>query len=911
LIEVLIDGVRCEFEPGLTILASLGRRAIAVPALCHDDRLAPSGGCRMCSVNVRGHAQPVTACNTRLEAGMVIETHGAALEHERRVLLTLQAARYPAEALREAPDKPFHRALREYGVESACGGTRDPSKVDDSHPYIHVDMSQCIDCYRCVRICDEVQGQSAWKIVRRGIATEVRPAGGGTLLESPCVGCGACVDTCPTGALEDKQRLDLGTPERFTRTTCPYCGVGCELDVGTKGGAIVQILPVAASPVSKGHLCVKGRYAFEFVSAAERVTAPMIREDGAWRRVSWERAIEFAAAGLGGAIKRHGSQSVGVLGSARATNEENYLTQKFARVVLGTHNVDCCARVCHAPSAVALETMLGAGAATGSYDDIELAGTLLVVGANPLESHPVLGARLRRRALSGGALIVIDPRVTELAAIADLHLAPRPGTNIPLLNALANVIVTEGPVDAAFLDARVADWVEYRDFIAEWTPERAAAICGVTPERIRAAARTIANGKPVYCCHGLGVTEHVQGSEGVMTLVNLALLTGNLGRPGAGINPLRGQNNVQGAAHMGCEPSHLAGSIALEAGRALTERVWGVRLPRHHGLGLLEMIDAAGRGEFHALWDIGYDILLTNPDANVTRASLAKIDFVIVQDLFMTETAREFGTVFLPAASSFEKDGTFMNAERRVSRVRRAILPVGESRADWEILCLMARAMGHGRHFAFDSPEAVWEEIRSVWPKGSGIRYPRLEHGGIQWPCPAVNHPGTTTLHRDTFALGPRAALRVIDYAPSREAPSGEFPFLLVTGRTLYQFNAGTMTGHTKNALLRPADVLDLSLLDAERLGIAAGDRVRIRSRHGEADLPARLSAAMKPGEVFATFHSAETFLNRVTGPGRDAYSRTPEYKVTAVALERVPVGRLAEGSRAKMPADVGPRGQS
>jgi len=888
-IRVRINGVAGEFEEGLTILEALGRRGIEVPALCHDPRLTPSGGCRLCAVSIAGRARHATACNTALEDGMEIESHTPELARERRWLLALQARRYPAVAVHEAPDKLFHRLLRAYGQADACRGTRDPAQVDDSHPYLHVDMSQCIDCYRCVRICEEVQGEGAWRVAWRGIASEVRPAGGGTLLESPCVGCGACADTCPTGAIEDKTRRERGAPEWVTRTTCPYCGVGCELNVGTKNGAIVQIRPVLESPVSNGHLCVKGRYAFDFVSAPDRMTTPMIRERGEWRRASWEEAIAFAAEGLRRAIESHGSRAVGVLGSARATNEENYLTQKLARVVLGTHNVDCCARVCHAPSAAALESMLGAGAATGSYDDIERANALFVAGANPLESHPVVGARLRRRALAGAWLVVIDPRETALAEIADVHLAPRPGTNLPLLNAMAQVIVAERLYDAAFLEARVADWVEFRDSIAEWTPERAAAICGVEPARIRAAARILARERPAYFAHGLGITEQLQGTQGVMAIVNLALLTGNLGIPGAGVNPLRGQNNVQGAAHMGCEPLHLPGSIPLGAGRERIEALWGVPLPAEPGLGLLEMMEAAEQGKLRALWVIGYDILLTNPDANATRRALARLDHVIVQDLFMTETAREFGTVFLPACSSFEKDGTFMNAERRVTRVRRALPPAGESRPDGEILCAVARAMGHGARFAFDSPAAVWDEIRQAWPLGRGITYARLESGGIQWPCPDDAHPGTETLHRGQFALGPRAALRTIGYTPSREAVSPEFPYLLVTGRRLYQFNAGTMTGRTPNRTLQPEDVLDISPPDAERLGIETGDRVRVTSRHGTAELPARITATVRPGEAFTTFHGAAAFINRVTGPGRDAFTRAPEYKVTAVDLARVP----------------------
>jgi formate dehydrogenase major subunit len=575
-----------------------------------------------------------------------------------------------------------------------------------------------------------------------------------------------------------------------------------------------------------------------------------------------------------------------VLGSARATNEENYLTQKFARLVLGTNNVDCCARVCHGPTATAMKLSLGTGAATNSYDDIERAQTLLVCGTNSTENHPIIGARLKQAALKGARLIVIDPRRIELCDYAAVHLPLRPGTNVPLFNALAYVILDEALYDLAYLKERVTDWEAFRQFIQTYTPEYAADICGVEPELIRRAARLYATNGPAYCVHGLGMTEHTQGTDGVVALVNLALLTGNLGKPGTGVNPLRGQNNVQGSAHMGCEPSHLTGYVGIEAGRALFEQVWQAPVPTTAGLNLMQLLDATAVGRVKALWAIGYDVLLTNPNAHKTRQALAALDLVIIQDLFLNETAREFGTVFFPAVSSFEKDGTFMNAERRIQRVRQAIPPRGQAKADWEIICLLARELGHGAQFAFASAEAIWEEIRAVWPAGRGISYARLEHGGLQWPCPDELHPGTTILHTNGFPLGQRTTLRQISFTPTPERLSDEFPFLLITGRTLHQFNAGTMTRRTKNSLLHATDYLDIAPADAARLQLRAGRLVRLRSQYGAAVLPVRISATVKPGELFTTFHCAEVFLNEVTGPRRDSQSGTPEYKVTAVQVE-------------------------
>jgi formate dehydrogenase major subunit len=815
---------------------------------------------------------------------MLIETRTPDLEEHRRSMLKLLAWRYPAGAVHRFPDKAFHRALREYGLEGEFHGVADARLEDRSHPYIAVDMSRCIDCYRCVRICDEVQGQRVWHVRNRGLDTRILPDGP-SLRESTCVSCGACVDTCPTGALEDAGAIAIESASTWTRTTCPYCGTGCEMKVGTHDGCVVSVRPALDTPVSKGHLCAKGRYAFEFVHAADRMTEPMVRENGRWHRTSWAAARAFVASRLRDLIDRHGSDSIGVLGSARATNEDNYLAQKLARVVIGTNNVDCCARVCHAPSAAALKAMLGAGLATNSFDDIEVARAILVCGANPTENHPIVGARIREAARHGAHLIVIDPRRIELTGDATCHLAPEPGTNVALLNAMAHTILSEGLEDQAFLRARVDGIETFRQFIEAWPPSRAAHTCQVDADAIRYAARVYATNVPAMTVHGLGLTEHVQGTDGVMALINLALLTGNLGKAGGGVNPLRGQNNVQGAAHMGCDPATLPGSTLLDQGRAFEQR-WGAPLPNTRGLNLIEMMDAAIAGRLKGLWAIGYDVFLTNPNASETARALKSLELVIVQDLFLNETAREFGSVFLPACSSFEKEGTFMNAERRIQRVRAAIRPVGGSKPDWQILAETARAMG-ARGFAYPSPEQIWDEVRALCPGARGMTYTRLDAAGLQWPCPAEDHPGTPILHVDRGAGGTKPTLRCVDYHATPERPSTRYPFLLITGRSLYQFNSGTMTGRTRNNELRPSDVLELSPTDALAMGVHGGDRVRVVSEYGTALLPARVSAAVVPGQVFATFQTKEIFLNSATGPNRDGVVGTPEYKVTAIRVER------------------------
>jgi formate dehydrogenase major subunit len=872
----------------LTILQALNSQGIEVPTLCHDDRLLPTGACRLCSVAVEGWDRLVPACNTLLRDGMKIETHPPAVEDARRTLLRLLAAGYPVDA--PDADMPFHRWLRHYGV--VPGGTGAQLHfTDTTHPYLRVDMSRCITCFRCVRICDELQGQFVWHAWNRGDATRILPNNGGSLLESDCVSCGACSDTCPTGAISDRPVPDHGMLEKWTRTTCPYCGTGCEMLVGTRGDRIVEIKPAMDAPVNKGHLCAKGRYAFGFNQSPDRVREPVIREGSAWRTVTWEHAFDFVAERLSDIIHKHGPQSVGMLGSARGTNEENYVAQKFARVVLGTNNIDCCARVCHAPTAVAMKRMLGTGAATNSFDDIEHAAAFLICGCNPTEAHPVVGARIKQAVLAGAKLIVIDPRATELTRYADVHLALRPGTNVPLLNALAHVILEESLADQNALKERISGYDKFETFIRDWTPERAAKICGVAADDIRKAARTYATSTMAMAFHGLGMTEHVQGTDGVMALVNLALLTGNFGKPGSGVNPLRGQNNVQGSAHMGCEPGHLTGFVPIEQGRDVFTAAWNTPLPATPGLNLMEMIDAAGRDELKALWAIGYDVSFTNPDTIRTQAALGTIDLVIVQDLFFNDLAREFAHVILPAASPFEKDGTFMNSERRVQRVRRAVPAPGHALADWEIVCGVARAMGRGDTFPYKSAGEIWEEIRRVWKAGAGITYQRLDHGGLQWPCPDEAHPGTTILHVDSFPGMKAAPLQCIGFHGSKEAPTPDYPFLLTTGRSLYQFNAGTMTMRTPNRELRATDTLDISPADAARLALGDGELVRATSRHGTTELPLHIDARVKGGELFATFHTSGNGVNHLTGQGRDHQAMTPEYKVVAVRLDKMEGG--------------------
>jgi formate dehydrogenase major subunit len=886
--RLMVDGQPQQARAGDTILGLLQGLGLAPPALCSDPRIHPGAHCRLCCVELQGQAQPVTSCNTHVAEGMQILTRSPSLDRYRRQMLQWMAAKCSRVDLQRHPDKALHRELLRHGVLPEAAEPPPRGAVDESHPLIRFDPSRCISCYRCVGICAELQGQSVWHALGRGEDLHMVPDSGGSLAASSCVGCGACVDTCPTAALLDRTSLDLPPAERWTRSVCAYCGVGCEIEVGTAADAIVAIRPALDAPVNKGHLCAKGRYGHGYVRSPERVRQPLLKQaDGAWRAAAWPQALQAVAQRLRDIIDTHGPDAVGVLGSARATNEENYLVQKFARLVVGSNNVDCCARVCHTPSAAAMKLMLGTGAATNSFDDIELAQSFLIVGANPTESHPVIGARIRQRLLRGAAqAIVIDPRRTELARHARLHLALRPGSNVPLLNAMAHVIVEEGLFDAAFVAARVEGFESLRRFLRDWTPQRAAALCGVPAESITAAARLYAGGGPAMCLHGLGVTEHGQGTEGVMCLINLALLTGNIGRRGAGINPLRGQNNVQGAAVMGCDPGILTGSQPLESARARFEAVWRAPLPTSRGMNLLQMMDAAEAGRLKALYVVGFDIDLSLARQAATRRALARLELLVVQDLFLNETARH-AHVFLPALSSFEKDGSFMNAERRVQRVRPSLPPLGEARTDAQILCELAATMGRGEHFRHADAESVWNEVRSVWPDAAGLSYARLEEGGLQWPCRDEADPGQGLLHAQTFAGATKAKLREVDYRPSAECADADFPFLLTTGRQLYQFNAATMSARGPLRALRPTDTLDMHPADAARLGLMDGEPVLLRSRHGEAVLPLRLSDQLQPGQLFASFHDPAVALNRLTSPQRDRMVQTPEYKLTAVCVTR------------------------
>jgi formate dehydrogenase major subunit len=872
-----------------SVLEACLAAGVYVPHFCWDERLSPGGHCRSCIVEADGRC--VAACTTPTRGGMEVRTDTARLVAYRRDLGELMVAE-------SAPAGEVAERLADWGVDgtrypSLAARERDaggegsgdaPGRRDASHPYLRIDLDACILCRRCVRACEEIQGQFVYAVAGRGASSRITWSGG-EFARSGCVSCGACVTACPTGAISDVDRLSHEPVTHTARTTCAYCGVGCQLDVRVAHDRVVRIDGVAESPVNHGHLCVKGRYAHAFARHPDRLTTPLVRRGDRLEPASWGEAIATVAREL---ESRRGH--VAGLSSSRCTNEENYLFQKWMRTGLGTNDVDCCARVCHAPSAAGMRQSLGTGAATNSLADIERADLLMVVGSNMTEAHPVTGARVRQAALRGAGLVVVDPRRTELAAMADIHLQLRPGTNVPLFNSLAAVLVEEGLVNLDFVAARTEGWDGYQTFILAQTPERWEPVTGVPAASVREAARLYGRASAPMMMHGLGVTEHFQGSEGVMLLCNLALLVGAVGREGVGVNPLRGQNNVQGAADMGCQPDLLTGyaPVADVATRARFEEIWGRPVPDREGRILPRMYDAALAGEITAMVLLGEDVIQTDPDQGRTRRALESLEFLLVQEIFLSETAR-LADVVLPGASFLEKEGTFTNGERRVQRVRRAIDPPGEARPDWRILLDLMAATGCPQ--SFRDPADILEEVGRVAPSFAGIRLDRLEEGGIQWPSTARDHPGTATLHATSFPRpGGRGRFTRIEYLPSPSlggADAAEDVLTLTTGRVLEHYNSGSMTRRTRNLELCDRDDLEIHPRDAHRRGIADGDPVTVASANGEAHAFARVTDRVAPGVVFLSFHFPETRANAVTSEVLDRLSGCPEYKVAAVRVRR------------------------
>ncbi|MDZ5456141.1 formate dehydrogenase subunit alpha [Azohydromonas lata] len=898
-----IDGQAVTVPAGTSLMRAAIEAGVSVPKLCATDSLEPFGSCRLCLVEIEGRRGFPASCTTPAEAGMKVRTQSDKLQKLRHDVMELYISDHPLDCLTcaangdcELQDMAGTVGLRNvrYGME---GKNHLGAAKDESNPYFTYDASKCIVCNRCVRACEETQGTFALTISGRGFDSRVSPGQDQAFMDSECVSCGACVQACPTGTLQDKSVVALGMPTKSVVTTCAYCGVGCGFKTEVKGEQVVRMTPWKDGQANDGHSCVKGRFAWGYATHKDRITKPMVREriTDPWREVSWDEAIAHAASEFKRIQARHGHDAVGGITSSRCTNEEAYLVQKLIRAAFGNNNVDTCARVCHSPTGYGLGQTFGTSAGTQTFKSVEQSDVIMVIGANPTDAHPVFASRMKKRLREGAKLIVVDPRRTDLVAsphvAADFHLQLRPGTNVALVTALAHVIVTEGLLDELFIAERCEDrsFRQWREFVAraDNSPEATEAVTGVPAREVRGAARLYATGGNAAIYYGLGVTEHAQGSTMVMGIANLAMATGNVGREGVGVNPLRGQNNVQGSCDMGSFPHELPGyrHVSDSTVRAEFEAAWGVALSAEPGLRIPNMFDAALEGSFKGLYVQGEDIVQSDPNTQHVTEALSRLECLVVQDIFLNETAK-YAHVFLPGSSFLEKDGTFTNAERRISRVRKVMKPLG-GLADWEVTVKLAEALGYPMPYAH--PSQVMDEIARLTPSFRGVSYAKLDKlGSVQWPCNEdTAEAGTPTMHVDGFVRG-KGRFVITQYVATAEKVTRRFPLVLTTGRILSQYNVGAQTRRTDNNRWHDEDRLEIHPHDAEERGLREGDWVGITSRAGETVLRAVLSERMQPGVVYTTFHFPESGANVITTDSSDWATNCPEYKVTAVQVSKV-----------------------
>ena len=898
-VQVEIDGLPTTVKAGTSILRAARESGVDIPKLCATDSLKPFGSCRMCLVEVEGRKGYPASCTTPIEAGMKIRTQTEALAQLRRNVMELYISDHPLDCLTcaangdcELQDMAGAVGLREvrYGFE---GENHLDAEVDSSNPYFQFDASKCIVCSRCVRACDEVQGTFALTIQGRGFDSKVSAGISEHFLDSECVSCGACVQACPTATLMEKSIVDHGQPERSVKTTCAYCGVGCSFVAEMRGDQVVRMTPDKDGQANHGHSCVKGRFAWGYSTHRDRVLDPLIRDsiDEPWRKVSWDEAIQYTAKRFKEIQAEHGRKSIGGITSSRCTNEEVFVVQKLVRAAMGNNNVDTCARVCHSPTGYGLNKTLGTSAGTQPFDSVMDADVIVVIGANPTAAHPVFASQMKQRLRQGAKLIVVDPRKIDLVKSArieaDYHLPLLPGTNVPVINALAHVIVSEGLVD----DAYVAERCDTESFDAWKTmilkpansPEEVEKISGVPADDIREAARLYARAERGAIYYGLGVTEHSQGSTMVMGMANLAMATGNIGFSGCGVNPLRGQNNVQGSCDMGSFPHELPGyrPVQDDEVRGSFEKHWGVEIDPEPGFRIPNMFDEACAGRYKGMYIQGEDVAQSDPDTHHVEAALRNMECVVVQDLFLNETAK-FAHVFLPGSSFLEKDGTFINAERRINRVRPVMKP-SQGKDEWLITQELAQALGYPMNYSTSAE--IMDEIAELTPSFTNVSFKFLDEvGSVQWPCNAKAPMGTPIMHIDNFVRGKGLFIET-DYVPTEERTNRKFPLLLTTGRILSQYNVGAQTRRTDNMVWYDADLLEVHPSDAEMRGIKEGDLVALSSRKGQISLVATITERVQPGVVYTTFHNPETGANVVTTEHSDWATSCPEYKVTAVQI--------------------------
>ena len=906
IVDLTIDGYSVSVPQGTSLMRAAMDAGIQVPKLCATDSLEPFGSCRLCLVEIEGRKGTPSSCTTPAEAGMVVHTQTHKLQELRKGVMELYISDHPLDCLTcsangncELQTQAGVVGLRNvrYGVGAEAGAHHCDLEKDESNPYFTYDPSKCIVCNRCVRACEETQGTFALTISGRGFESRVSAGQDQSFMESDCVSCGACVEACPTATLQEKSVIELGQPEHSLITTCAYCGVGCGFKAEMKGNTVVRMVPWKDGKANEGHSCVKGRFAWGYATHQDRITTPMIRDhiSDPWKVVSWDEALNYAASKFKQIQATHGKDSVGGITSSRCTNEETYLVQKLVRAAFGTNNVDTCARVCHSPTGYGLGQTLGTSAGTQTFKSVEHADVIVVIGANPTDAHPVFASRMKRRLRQGARLIVVDPRKIDLVdsvhVKADHHLALKPGTNVALITAMAHVVVTEGLIADAYVKERCDNksFQEWCDFVAkpENSPEAFESVTGVAASEVRAAARLYASGPNSAIYYGLGVTEHAQGSTMVLGIANLAMACGMVGREGVGINPLRGQNNVQGSCDMGSFPHELPGyrHVSDTITRNLFEDAWGVTISPEPGLRIPNMFEAALDGSFKGLYCQGEDIVQSDPNTQHVEAALSAMDCIVVQDIFLNETAK-FAHVFLPGSSYLEKDGTFTNAERRISRVRKAMPPLA-GWADWEVTLKFAKALGYEMHY--DHPEQIMQEIAELTPSFRGVSYEKIERfGSVQWPCNEdTEEAGTPIMHIDQFVRG-KGKFFNTHYIASDEKVTQKFPLLLTTGRILSQYNVGAQTRRTLNNIWHSEDLLEIHPHDAQERGIKDRDWVGIESRAGRTVLRADVTERIQAGVVYTTFHFPESGANVITTDSSDWATNCPEYKVTAVQVVAV-----------------------
>jgi formate dehydrogenase major subunit len=898
-VTLTIDGHEVTVPEGTSIMRAAMTAGIKVPKLCATDSLNAFGSCRLCLVEIEGRPGTPASCTTLVAPGMKVHSASDKIRELRRGVMELYISDHPLDCLTcaangncELQDAAGEVGLRDvrYGY---AGANHLDAPTDTSNPYFQFEASKCIVCSRCVRACEEVQGTFALTIQGRGFASKVAAGMNEPFLASECVSCGACVQACPTATLMEKSIVDLGQPEHSVVTTCAYCGVGCSFKAEMRGDIVVNMVPFKNGKANHGHSCVKGRFAWGYATHRERILKPMLRAKitDPWREVTWDEAITHAATEFKRIQAQHGRDSIGVITSSRCTNEETYLMQKLARAGFGNNNTDTCARVCHSPTGYGLSQTFGTSAGTQDFDSVEQADVIMVIGANPTDGHPVFASRMKKRLREGAKLIVVDPRRIDMVHMphiqADYHLPLKPGTNVAVLTSLAHVIVTEGLVNQEFVRARCEDedFAEWAAFVSEPrnSPEEVEKTSGVPAASIRGAARLYATGGNAAIYYGLGVTEHSQGTTAVMAIANLAMATGNIGKLGGGVNPLRGQNNVQGSCDMGSFPHELPGyrHVSDPAVRAIYEHEWGVTLDPEPGLRIPNMLDAAVDGTFLGIYIQGEDIAQSDPDTHHIVRGLEAMECVVVQDLFLNETAN-YAHVFLPGATFLEKDGTFTNAERRINRVRKVMAPRA-GMADWEVTQAIANAYGLPMHYTH--PSEIMDEIARTTPTFAGVSFAKLDaEGSVQWPCNEKAPHGTPVMHIGGFVRG-KGRFFVTEYVATDEKVGPRFPLLLTTGRILSQYNVGAQTRRTANVVWHPEDVLEIHSHDAEQRGIKEGDLVRLASRVGATTLHARITDRVAPGVVYTTFHHPDTQANVITTEYSDWATNCPEYKVTAVQV--------------------------